>query len=276
MPVIDAKGKPVIDKKTGQPKTRKLVKDSGEWNPDSASPLSSARGMTQFLDGSWIDEAIIDGTYLNDYVKKQGWLTTSTLRWTTASKDKKGHQHQHERTVPAFVLTNGTATATRTRSLARVLSSHPYLTGRATASDANLQDLLDLRFKPDFAIQTAVDYGMQNLAALSKAGYKVDSLDPADKAKIIYLCHHLGIGDAEKFINNTMTDDHAKHLLETQVGPSKASDFISAAKGNAVAAHEKWLAKYIDFKIDTGDYMCSKDSNSTPRKLAAIMVSIKP
>lgn len=276
MPVVDAMGNPVIDKKTGLPKTRKLVKNTGEWDPRSASPRSSARGMTQFLDGSWIDEALTNGTYLNAYVKQQGWLTTSTIHWTTTRKDKKGHaeHHDHERIVQAFVLTQGTVTASRARSLARVLSSRPYLTGPATASDANLQALLDLRYEPEFAIHTAVDYGVKNLAALSKAGYKVDSLDAADKAKIIYLCHHLGIGDTEKFIDNTMTEARAKHLFKAQVGLSKTNEAASHNNGSYVTAHREWLKTFIDGRIDVREVMCTPVSTE-PTGLLKLTDSIK-
>lgn len=283
LPVVDAKGKPVIDKKTGKPKTRRLVRDTGQWDPHSASPLSSARGMTQFLDASWIDQALTEGTYLNAYVKQQKWLTTSILHWTTTSKDKKGHAHthKHERTVQAFVLANGTdtATATRARSLARVLSSRPYLTGRATASDANLQTLLDLRFKPEFAIQTAVDYGMQNLKALSKAGYAVDSLDDADKSKIIYLCHHLGQGDAKDFIQNTISSDHAEHLLVTQVGRARATIMVNQNKDedkdNYAIAHRRWLSDFINKKIDVLKTSCDTTKIKPPQKLLDITNHLK-
>ena len=46
--------------------------------------------------------------------------------------------------MQAFKLADGKfVTKTAERSLVQVLSSKPYLTARATASDANLQNLLD-------------------------------------------------------------------------------------------------------------------------------------
>jgi murein DD-endopeptidase MepM/ murein hydrolase activator NlpD len=111
VPVIGKDGEPVIDKKTGKPKIKKLTKNTGEWNEKSASPLSSARGMTQFLDGSWIDQAVTDGTYLNAEAKSEGWLTTTTVQNGKTSK-----------TIPAFKKSDGElVTATAKRSLARVL-----------------------------------------------------------------------------------------------------------------------------------------------------------
>lgn len=111
VPVIGKDGEPVIDKKTGKPKIKKLTKNTGEWNEKSASPLSSARGMTQFLDGSWIDQAVTDGTYLNAEAKSEGWLTTTTVQNGKISK-----------TIPAFKKSDGElVTATAKRSLARVL-----------------------------------------------------------------------------------------------------------------------------------------------------------
>ncbi len=51
---------------------------------------------------------------------------------------------------------------------------------RATA---DVQQWLNLRFKPEYAIMAAVDYGVENLASLKKAGYKIDGLNDAEKAK---------------------------------------------------------------------------------------------
>jgi len=253
VPVIGKDGEPVIDKKTGKPKIKKLTKNTGEWNEKSASPLSSARGMTQFLDGSWIDQAVTDGTYLNAEAKSEGWLTTTTVQNGKTSK-----------TIPAFKKSDGElVTATAKRSLARVLSSKPHVTSRATASDANLQALLDLRFKAEFAIHTAVDYGLQNMKALSSARYKTDSLSDAEKAKVVYLCHHLGVTDAKHFIDNSMTEEHAKYLLEQQVGDAKAARRAKIAEGQYLKAHRNWLSEFIDTKIKLSKFCCSEVESHT-------------
>lgn len=93
-------------------------------------------------------------------------------------------------------------TAAKGGTLARTLSRKPYLTGCATASDANLQALLDMRFDAESAIDAAVDYGLINLQGLKDAGYDLSELNDGERAKIIYLCHHLGLADAKRFIQN--------------------------------------------------------------------------
>lgn len=265
-PILDKDKKPVIDSKTGKPKTRKITKNYGEWNTKSASPASSARGMTQFLDGSWIDNALTSGTRLNDKVKKKGWLTTSTVR------DKKGNEKQ----VPAFKLADGKlVTAAKGRPLVRVLSSRPYITGRATASDANVQALLDMRFDAECAIDAAVDYGTINLKGLKDAGYDLSKLNDGERAKIVYLCHHLGLADAKGFIQKTIGEDRAKTLLVTQVGNSSAEKYAKDAGGTYVEGHRAWLNTFENNRIILTKFMCDPSKAPTVRELTIITDSIK-
>lgn len=266
VPILDKKKNPVIDKATGKPKTRKVRKNYGEWDPKSASPASSARGMTQFLDGSWIDMALTEGSQLNTFAKGKGWLTTKAV------KNKKGEERQ----VPAFKLSDGTlVTAAPKRTLARTLSSKPYLTGRATASDSNLQALLDLRFEAKHAIDAAVDYGMQNLKGLTNDGYDLSKLNDGERAKIVYLCHHLGLADAKSFIQNTISEERAKTLLVTQVGSSSAKTYADKAGGTYVNGHRAWLNGYENNRIVLDKYMCDPKKAPTVRELTSITDSIK-
>ena len=145
---------------------------------------------------------------------------------------------------------------------------------RATA---DVQQWLNLRFKPEYAIMAAVDYGVENLASLKKAGYKIDELNDAEKAKLIYLTHHLGLSDAKRFINNKITEGGAKELLIAQVGEESA---ISKAhqNGGYMKAHRKWPMDYIDNNINVGTYFCPKLVNSQKVKtygLESIMNKIQ-
>lgn len=81
-----------------------------------------------------------------------------------------------------------------------------------------MQQLLKLRFKPEYAIIAAVDYGIANLASLKEAGYNIDGLNDAEKAKLIYLTHHLGLSDAKRFINNKITECSSKKITNCTGG----------------------------------------------------------
>lgn len=76
-----------------------------------------------------------------------------------------------------------------------------------------VQQWLNLRVKPEYAIMAAVDYGVENLASLKKAGYKIYGFNDTKKSKLIYLTHHLGLSYAKRFINNEITEGSAKILL---------------------------------------------------------------
>ena len=119
---------------------------------------------------------------------------------------------------------------------------------------ADVQQWLNLRFKPEYAIMAAVDYGVENLASLKKAGYKIDGLNDAEKAKIIYLTHHLGLSDAKRFIKNEITEGSAKILLTAQVGDESAKARSKTA--GYMKAHRKWLMNYIDGNIKLSNYFC--------------------
>jgi len=268
IPVINKKTKePVLDKK-GKPVVKKKKINTFVWDPNSASPNSSARGMTQFLDATWIEMALTDDTFLNARAKKEGWLT----RTTVTIKHKKSEETKE---VPAFKLENGTFVTPGKISIARQLSSKPHLTGRATASDGNLQKLLDLRLQAEYAIHTAVDYAMQNLAMLTKAKFKIDTLNDGEKAKVAYLAHHLGPGDVKEFINDTMTAEHAEYLLKAQVGKVNAAERAEENKSNYLTAHRTWLNGFINDRITVIKYMCDATKAPTVRELLDITVAIR-
>lgn len=268
VPVINKKSKMQEVGKDGNPKFKTKKTPTGEWDPHSASPNSSARGMTQFLDGSWIDQATIKGTFLCEYATSQGWMTETTI---TVKQGKKSS----EKRVPAFKLANGEfVTARKGYSLAQTLNCSTYLNGRATAKDANLQKLLDLRFKADFAIHTAVDYGLQNLKGLEDRGIHTSALPDSEKAKMIYLTHHLGLGDAIEFIRRSMGPKKARHLYEQQVGAKAAEAEADEFGGDYVAAHRAWLQGFIDNKIKITEKMCDASSMTAPRTLITITDSI--
>lgn len=262
-PVIDSKTNAQKKDKKGNLIFTKVVDDDclpDEWDPQSANSRSSARGMTQFLDSTWIEIACIENTHLNARVKKEGWLTVKLVENT-----KKAKASSH--TVPAFKLTNGTlVTGTAKGGLAVVLSQKPYVTGWARATDANLQALLDLRFEPEYAINAAVDYVLYNFVALRKAGYNVDGLSDGEKAKMGYLGHHLGPSDAKRYINERITEESAKHLLTQQVGEGAAAVLAKIkdkkdGKGNDTysyqAAHRQWLNSYVNKKIVFQKFYCA-------------------
>jgi len=260
-------GNPVLDPKTGQPMMRTRRHITGEWDANSKNRWSSARGVSQVLDETWIGLALTEGTFLNVRARKEGWITTATMN------KRVGHILRNM-AVPAFRLCDGTL-VTKV-PLLKTLSHRPYLTGRALASDKNLQNLLDLRFDVECAIHTAVDYGRINLRELSCKGYLVRDLNDGEKAKIMYLCHHLGSGDACKFIDDTMTSDHALYLLKTQLGSEQlAAKKAIEAGGSPLQAHREWLSEFIDRNIKVTNHMCDQSVADKVRKLIPITKIIR-
>jgi len=104
----------------------------------------------------------------------------------------------------------------------------------------------------------AVDYGLYNLAQLQAAGYSVDTLNDAEKAKIFYLTHHLGLADAKRFIRKTITEENAHKLLVAQIGAKKAAERAFKNSNSYVKGHRTWLCEYIDNNIKLENFYCPK------------------
>ena len=103
--------------------------------------------------------------------------------------------------------------------------------------------LLALRYDADTSINAIADYAKGNLDRLRRAGVNIGG--SAEKiAQSAYLGHHLGPGDAIRFLKGGLDPARARLLLNAQVGTARASQRIAAA-GDATQAHRAWLLDYV-------------------------------
>lgn len=226
----------------GKVKTKKIRVSTGEWDPDSAAAGSTARGLTQFLDGTWLGEAIRPGTFINEKAAANGWVTA----------DKHG---------------------------------------RYKVANEHKAELLDFRFNAEAAINAAVDYGLTNFHALQKAGYDFSKLNDGERAKILYLGHHLGGGDANRFLAGTIVQDDtygppdahghrkliargAKTLLIAQVGKVSAAKRAEDCGGNYVQAHRIWLTNLIDTGVNFKNFACDPSKLDDVRSLTDLVTAV--
>lgn len=165
----------------------------GRWDPASRNPRSSATGLGQFLDATWLGEARRPGSWLNAAASSRGLLGSD------------GHPRAGARTA-----------------------------------------LLALRTDPEASIEAVADHAAANLARLGRAGVRSDT--PAAQARAAYLAHHLGLGDALRFLGSGLAEQLAGRLLAAQVG-AVAADRRIAAAGSATDAHRDWLLAYVDRRI---------------------------
>lgn len=105
--------------------------------------------------------------------------------------------------------------------------------------------LLASRYDPAASIQGIADYARRNLDGLQRAGVSAEG-DAGATARFAYLGHHLGLGDAVRFIRNRgLGADRARMLLGAQIGTAGSERRIAAA-GDATSAHREWLLEYLD------------------------------
>ncbi|MCX8476626.1 MAG: peptidoglycan-binding protein [Sphingomonas sp.] len=122
-----------------------------------------------------------------------------------------------------------------------------WLDGRGRVQTGNRAELLALRYDPKASILGVADLAKGNLDRLEKAGVRVRT-DAETLAKAAYLGHHLGLGDAKKFLSGGIEAGRARMLLSAQIGSSAAEQRIASA-GDATQAHRQWLLGFIDRRI---------------------------
>ncbi|PLR29182.1 peptidoglycan-binding LysM [Chimaeribacter coloradensis] len=218
---------------------------------DVAFYKSSAAGMTQFLNGTWMDETLREGTFLYEKAKASGLVAFMP------KQDSSGEVVTELSGRP--VLETKFQVSLDLWKSSKELKREGYLDGgtpyppKATYA---LKTWLDKRFVAEYAIMAAVDYGVHNLEALEKAGYRIAALDDAEKAKLIYLTHHLGLTDTIRFIKGTITEEAAKRLLIAQVGAGKAKEYAEINNRSYSAGHREWLLSFIDDYIKVHNFIC--------------------
>ena len=245
-------GKPLLDKK-GKP--RELIVGT-HWKVDSAASTSGARGLTQFVPATWLGMAMKPGTYLHERCKEAGWVFQADVTTTTHGKPTTHKQWQ-------FKLADGSST----------FDPAPRGNPKRSFGDANIQACLALRDDATCSIITAADYGVENLALISRSGFNMAGLTDAEKAKLMYLMHHEG-SSGIKFLNNTAT--YTAGQLIGQTKERRASEWIaavmkdddketnndqprhwtSATLAQTTKAYRSWLTDFIFLKIDLNGFAC--------------------
>lgn len=122
-----------------------------------------------------------------------------------------------------------------------------WLDAGGKVAPAARAELLALRYDPQASIASVADMAKLNLDKLERAGIRVRT-DSETLAKAAYLSHHLGFGDARKFLGAGIESGRARMLLAAQIGESAADQRIANA-GNAVQAHRQWLLGFIERRI---------------------------
>ena len=131
--------------------------------------------------------------------------------------------------------------------LNREAAARGWLDGAGNVRSAARAELLSLRYDAQASIETTADFARHNLDQLQQKGIQTGD-NVRTIARAAYVAHHLGLGDAMKFLGTGINSGRAKMLLQAQVGSAAAADRINRA-GNATAAHQQWLLGYLDKRI---------------------------
>lgn len=122
-----------------------------------------------------------------------------------------------------------------------------WLDSNGRVAPAARGSLLALRYDATASINSIADYARSNIATIRRAGIRPGN-DPQVLANMAYLGHHLGPGDAIRYLKGGLSESRAAHLLKAQVGSARAMEKINLT-GDAAVAHRDWLNGYIARKI---------------------------
>lgn len=132
--------------------------------------------------------------------------------------------------------------------LNRVAHERGWLAPDGRVAPAARGALLALRYDPTAAIEATADYARRNLDRLEGAGVRIGET-AGEIARAAYLGHHLGPGDAVRFLGvNGLDPARARQLLAAQVGSAEAGRRIAAA-ASATDAHRAWLVGFMDKRV---------------------------
>lgn len=239
-PVLNKKGKPILNK-DGKPKTKKVKVPSKEWLPTATNSKSTARGLTQFLVGTWAGQALIKGSYLNTQAMSRGYVVEETQKHKKPGK-KKG----------TFVETESKKLIIKDKT-----------------------KLLAMRDEPEISIMVSVDYGVQNFKGLAKEDFKLSGINSSEKTKLFYLMHHLGLGDAVDFINNEIEEGHAKKIFSDQIGAKAVEERAKLEENHSyVLAHRRWLIGFIDNHITPKSFSCDQSKIDEAKSLFDLVITV--
>lgn len=118
-----------------------------------------------------------------------------------------------------------------------------WLNAKGQVKSENRSALLALRYDPRASIEAVADYASANVEALRGSGLRIGG-EVTEVARAAYLGHHLGLGDARRFLAGGLEPERARRLLNAQVGGVDAERRIAKA-GSAVTAHRAWLLDYV-------------------------------
>lgn len=206
--------------------------ESGEWNAKAKAGSSSASGLTQFLNLTWLQVATDRRSAVNQKLKADYGYEQVNGKWEGENYSIYGKTGKEKTPIKSSLV-------------------------------------LPWRFIPEYSIDAAAVYGLINMESLNEKGLDTSRLAPEDLAKVMYLAHHEGAGGAVKVIKGVLSDEKAKELLPIQVGDEKAKELAKRFCNDYDKAYTHWLYSYIDSKINVVAYRV-KPGNLKPRSMAGI------
>lgn len=216
---------------------------TGEWLANSKASTSSAAGLTQFLEDSWLELATDKRSLVNQKLKREHGYEQINAEYGQNLKGKRYLDYIYGK-----------------------IGKEKHKISRSS--------VLPLRFDPEHSIDAGALYAIKNLETMNRLGVGSSGLAPEDLAKLMYLAHHEGAGGAIEVIKGTLTEERAKELLPRQVpSEKKRRTLLGRFDNNYKKTYIHWLFTYTDSMIDVRDFMV-KPGTLTPKTTSQLAIAV--
>lgn len=214
------------------------VDKSGKWLANSQAPRGTARGLTQFLAGTWIERAKVRGSYLNEVALQNGFI-----------REEKGR----------FVVVNeNSLLALRDNPTASIVTAAEY--GRDNLATLDRNGFLPRNINDDQRAKLMYYAHHEGTGGAARVLTDSRTVDEQAARRVFALNGKSKLGEtlknqsgsyAEAYKN--WAESEGKRIFPSQTG-AKTIDAYVQKHGNYEQGYRNWLFDYSDKKIRPETY----------------------
>jgi LysM repeat protein len=207
---------------------------SGKWLANSQAPKGTARGLTQFLKGTWLERAHIQGSYLNEVALQKGFI-----------REVKGK---------FVVVDENSLLALRDNPTVSIVTAAEY--GKNNLELLNRSGLLPRNLSDD---QKAKYMYVAHHEGFGGALRYLTNSNDVDEATAKYiLTKNYAAGLKDKYGSYVEAYKHwaegtSRRNFPSQVGSKTMNTYVQKY-GNYEQGYRAWLTDYVNAKIQPESY----------------------
>ena len=217
---------------------------SGRWIADSYNASSGARGLTQFLAGTWVDRATTAGTYLNEVAVERGFVR----------RDEQGRFHIVNRQALLDLRNDPTASIVSAAEYGRDNLAGLERLGLLPANMTDDQRARYMYYAHHEGFAGAVRLLTDSRNVTEEAARRTLVLGRGRQRALAMMREHGSYAAAFR----VWTEERARYLFPTQVGAGRDGqrliDRYVAEHGDYEHGYRAWLEDYTARQVRPENY----------------------